>query len=260
MELSELSSSEFYQNINNNVPKPLVKKYLKKLNRGIKKDIPVQHLVGYSYFFGNKFLVNKNVLIPRNETEELVEHTLIFYDMYFSSLSKVKVLDLATGSGCIGITLAMEIPNAIVKASDISRKALNVARKNAYLNNASIDFIKSNWFENINGKFDIIIANPPYLTTDEEIGVTVDKEPKISLYGGDNGLMHYQTIIENIKPYLNERALVGFEHGIGHSNELRELILKYFPNANITQFNDLNNRPRFTFFGIGGILKWVKIL
>lgn len=254
LELSGFSNAEFYANINKEADSKFIKLYKKNLNKYLIKNIPVQHLVGFSYFYGEKFIVNKNVLIPRYETEELVENTVLFSDIYFGKENKIKILDLATGSGCIGITLAKEIKFSDVTASDISSKALKVARKNALKLNADVKFIKSNWFNKLTGKFDIIISNPPYLFNDELIGDTVSVEPKLALYGGNNGLKFYNEILKDIRPFLNDKALVGFEHGVYHNSDLLDLIEKYFPEAKVIQLNDLNGRPRMTFFGIGGVL------
>ncbi|HCB66978.1 MAG TPA: protein-(glutamine-N5) methyltransferase, release factor-specific, partial [Acholeplasmataceae bacterium] len=129
MELSKQTASEFFLNFKKNVDETLQKKYLDALDQYLIHNIPVQHLIGHSYFFGYAFKVNEDVLIPRAETEQLVGHVLYYIDTYFPN-QKVNLLDLGTGSGCIGLTLALEEKSLHVTISDISEKALKIASFN----------------------------------------------------------------------------------------------------------------------------------
>ena len=161
--------------------------YLKKyyngnINEAIKlleSGIPVQYIVGNVDFYGYNFLVNKNVLIPRFETEELVDRTIKYVQKYFDS--SVKIVDLGCGSGCISITLSKEL-GITVDAVDISSDALDVARENCVKNNASVNFYLGNMLEPLHDKYDVIISNPPYISYDEEIDEIVKKMSLVLLY------------------------------------------------------------------------------
>jgi release factor glutamine methyltransferase len=252
-EVSGYSAGEMFLRQNEQIDENILLAIDKKVNDFILKQIPIAHLLGYAYFYGRKFKVNEDVLIPRYETEELVEHVLFYYDAYFGKRT-VKCLDLGTGSGAIAITLALEESNIIQTASDISESALKIAEDNAENLEANVNFIVSDWWQNITGKFDIVVANPPYLTKGEEIGVTVDKEPELALYGGDNGLKFYEAILKDANNYLNEYGLLAFEHGYQHHEALNKLIYQYFPHANVINKYDLQGKQRFTFIGLGGVL------
>ena len=162
-----------------------LEKYLpeNKLKEGIERlqnGEPVQYIVGNVNFYGNEIKVNKNVLIPRFETEELVEYTISYIKKMFKE--KINIIDLGTGSGCIAITLKKKI-NSNVSAIDISKEALEVARENAKKNKVEINFIQNDMLDNINNKFDVIISNPPYISKNEEIHDIVRKnEPSLALY------------------------------------------------------------------------------
>ena len=180
---------------------------LVKVSKNIEEDYkkllegyPIQYLIGYVDFYGYKIYVNENVLIPRYETEYLVQKTINYSKKIFND--KLDILDLGTGSGAISIVLGREL-NSIVTGVDISEDALNVAKKNAIENKVSINFIKSNMLDSVEGKYDIVVSNPPYIDIDEKIMDSVKKyEPHLALYAKDNGLYFYKNILSNIKPYL----------------------------------------------------------
>lgn len=176
------------------LPKNKLKRGLKKLEKGI----PVQYIVGNVSFYGYKINVNKNVLIPRFETEELVENTLKLINKYYTG--NIKVLDIGTGSGCISIALKKENDNLDITSTDISKKALKVAKKNAKENNVDIKFINTNLYDGINDKFDVVISNPPYISKDEEImDIVYKNEPHQALFADNKGLYYYEEILKNIK-------------------------------------------------------------
>lgn len=251
VELSNLSSNEFYLNYKNEVPAELVEKFESLINRYIYNNEPIQHLLGYSYFYGYKLKVNEDVLIPRAETEQLVEHVLNLYDTYFAE-DEVSVLDLGTGSGCIAIALALEEEKMKVDAIDISEKALIVAEFNRKALNANVSFKQSSWFSNIDKKYDIIVANPPYIPNYEDVDSIVKKEPNIALYGGTDGLDTYRIILKEAKKHLKDKAIIAFEHGYQHKKEMHNIAKTYFPEALIIQEQDLAHKDRFTFVCIGG--------
>lgn len=210
----------------------------------LKEGYPIQYLIGYVNFYGLNIKVNENVLIPRYETEFLVEKTINYSKMFNN---KVKILDIGTGSGAIAIALSKKI-NCDVDAVDISNEALNVASINAIDNNSNINFIQSDLFKNINNKYDIIISNPPYIGEDEKIMDSVDKyEPHLALYAKDNGLYFYKRILEDAKNYLNDKFIIAFEIGCLQANSIMQIAQNYFSNANIIVEKDLSGKDRYLF-------------
>ena len=227
-----------------------LKKYLDKdkLEEGLeqlKQGIPVQYIVGNIDFYGNTINVNKNVLIPRFETELLVDKTIKYIKTNFKH--HVDILDIATGSGCIAITLKKEI-DSTVDASDISESALKVAQENALNNKVDINFINSDVLTNITKRYDIIISNPPYLTKEDDImDIVKNNEPEIALYAKDNGLYYYDVILKNIKNNLKDKYLIAFEIGYTQGEDIKNIALKYLDNINVKIEKDYSNKDRFVF-------------
>ena len=227
-----------------------LKKYLKDktLDEGIEllnKGIPVQYIVGNVDFYGYNFKVNENVLIPRFETEELVEKTIKYINKYLNK--KVDLLDLGTGSGCIAITLKKEL-DCNVDAVDISPKALEIAKLNAKNNNVDITFYEGDMLSPINKKYDVIISNPPYIAYNEEImEIVKNNEPHTALYAEDNGLKYYKDIISNANKYLKEKSIIAFEIGEKQGKLILEYAKNYFKDSIITVEKDMQNRDRFVF-------------
>ena len=198
--------------------KNLVEKALKRRLKGE----PIQKIFKRAYFCDYQFFVNKNVLCPRPETELLVEECLKFAN------SKSKVLDLCTGSGAIAISLQKKLGTEVA-GSDISPKALYVAKKNAKALGAKVKFIKSDMFENIKSKFDIIVSNPPYIPSrdieslDREVK---NYDPRISLDGGETGLDFYKIIAKNAKAHLTGNGKVLLEVGKGQAKKVKNMLEK----------------------------------
>ena len=195
--------------------------YLEKLIKGI----PLQHITNTQEFMKMNFYVNGDVLIPRPDTEVLVEEVI--------KLSKEKrnpsILDLCTGSGAIAVSIAKYLPNAKIYASDISKKALEVAKINAENNDVAdrIKFIKSDLFEKLEGmKFDIIVSNPPYIKTSviKTLDEEVQKEPIIALDGGKDGLKFYRQIVEEAYSHLKYESYLCFEIGYDQKEEVTQII------------------------------------
>ena len=227
--------------------------YLKKYYKGdinealnrLDNGEPVQYIVGEVDFYGNILKVNKNVLIPRFETEELVSETIKLIKENFNN--KVDILDIGTGSGAISISLKKEI-NSNITATDISKEALEVAKENAILNNVNINFVNTNIYEGINNKFDVIISNPPYISYNEEImDIVKNNEPNIALYADNNGLYFYEEILKNINSILKEKYLIAFEIGETQFESIKKFKEKYLPKANITLKKDMQGRNRMVF-------------
>ena len=192
---------------NNNLPLFKLDEYIDELIKGR----PVQYIVGDVDFCGNRIMVNESVLIPRFETELLVDKTIKYINKLFRK--QIKILDVGTGSGCIAITLAKET-NSKVSACDISLEALLVAKKNAKENKVAINFVYSDLFSNIKDKFDVIISNPPYIAYDEEImDIVLNNEPKIALYADNNGLACYEEMVREIENYVEDNCLIAQESG-----------------------------------------------
>ena len=217
-----------------------------KLEENIKRlenGEPVQYIVGNVDFYGLTFNVDKRVLIPRFETEGLIEKVLKLIDK-----DNLKILDIGTGSGCIAITLKHELKNSIVDACDISKDALEVAKSNAKLNNTDINFIQSDLFSNIHDKYDLIISNPPYIAYDEEIDEIVkNNEPHLALYADDKGTYLYKEIFKDALNYLNDKYILAFEIGYMQGDILVHEAQKYFKDANIYTEKDLAGKDRYLF-------------
>ena len=249
LELSGMNGATFFANLNTDIPKELEEKFNDAINKYINDKIPVQHIIGYSYFYGYKMKVCDKVLIPRPETEELVSYVMQTYDMVFDGLD-VDVVDIGTGSGAIAIALAKEEPHFNVKASDISSEALEVAKENASLNEANVEFLQGdmlNPFIERGYKFDVLVSNPPYIPDDEYVeDIVKNNEPHVALFGGVDGMHFYDIILSNAKKILKEKNIILFEHSHSKKQEMLALANKYFPNAKSEVIKDLNGKDRFT--------------
>ena len=199
-----------------------------KLEDGLKRlesGEPVQYIVGNMDFYGFNFDIDSRVLIPRFETEELVEKTINYLKDYKQDLC---IIDLGTGSGCIAITLKKLLPSSNVTSVDLSTDALEVAKGNAKKLGADINFIQSDMLSNVTGKFDCIISNPPYIAYDEEImEVVKNNEPHMALYADNNGLYFYEEILKNCSKFLNDKFLIAFEMGQTQGEAIKDLAHKY---------------------------------
>ena len=251
MHYADISVQELYLRLDQEVDVDLIEQFNQGLGLYINEKQPLQYITGKQAFYGHEFYVNEDVLIPRWETEELVERLIIYIDITFSD-KKLDILDIGTGSGCIAVTLAKETSNSNVVATDISEKALKIAQKNNEKLETNVKFLVGDLFEPVkNMRFDLIVSNPPYIPNGEAIGPTVIHEPEVALYGGNKGLDFYERIIRKSKNYINPHGLIAFEHAYNTKAELAELALKYYPNAKVTQFQDLSKRDRFTFIEVG---------
>ena len=206
---------------------------------------PVQYIIGNVNFYGNEFIVNKNVLIPRFETELLVEKTIKYIKDKFNKT--IDILDIGTGSGCIAITLAKnDLGN--VDGVDISNKVLEVAKKNSEINGTNVNFFISDIFSNVNKKYDVIISNPPYISYDEDImDIVKNNEPHSALYAANNGLYFYDKILNECKNYLNDNFIIAFEIGCLQGNSIKKIVYSYLNNVDVKIEKDYSNRDRFIF-------------
>ena len=215
------------------------------------KHIPLAYIFGKTNFYGYDLEVNQDVLIPRLDTEILIEKVK---NDIISRQKDVTVLDIGTGSGAIAIVLQKET-GANVTAVDVSPKALEVAKRNAEKNNAEIKFIHSNVFENVAGKFDFIVSNPPYIETEVVKGLekeVVDNEPILALDGGEDGLDFYREIVEKAPNFLNEGGKLYFEIGYNQAEAVSGLMKDKFKNIQV--FKDYGDNDRV----VSGEILWLK--
>lgn len=212
------------------------------------KHIPLAYILKKANFYGYDFIVDENVLIPRQDTEVLVENVIIAVCQLQEDGKKAKVLDIGTGSGAISITVALEA-GVECYSVDVSEKALEVAMQNAKKLNADVKFIKSDVFENIKDlKVDLIVSNPPYIKT----GVIAELEPEVALNepilaldGGDDGLIFYKKIIAEAKYHLNKNGKLYFEIGYDQAQAVKELMQNDFKDINVVK--DYGNNDRVVY-------------
>ena len=236
---------EFNENLALELTEEDEQKYFQLINKHIKDDTPLSHLVGFEYFYDRKFKVTSDVLSPRMETEELVYKVIDYIRK--NNLTNIKVLDLCTGSGIIGITLKKELEEFDVKilASDISSRALTVAKENASSLEADISFVESDLFSNIQDKFDIIVSNPPYIAHDDKKTIkenVLNYDPHLALFAGEEGMYFYRNIIEKSRSYLNEKGIMFFE--IGYDQKEKIITLGENNKFETVVYKDINGRDR----------------
>lgn len=211
----------------------------------IKNGYPLQYITNNQEFMKLNFYVDDNVLIPQPDTEVLVEEVIKICKTKYKD-KQIKVLDLCTGSGAIAISIKKYLENIQILATDVSSNALEVAKKNARLNNVEIKFIESNMFEKINSKYDIIVSNPPYI--EKEILKTLSKdvqcEPIIALDGGTDGLSFYREISQNSYKYLKNNGYLALEIGYNQKNSVIDILKKENKYKDIKCIKDLENNDR----------------
>ena len=212
---------------------------------------PIQYIKGVENFFGRDFKVNEDVLIPRYETEELVENILYRIDDYFAEYQSITLCDVGTGSGAIATSLALEEPRLKVFATDISLKAVTVAKDNAKNLGANIEFMVGDMLEPLlenEIKVDIFVSNPPYIPQEQEIEAMVkDNEPHVALFGGNDRIYFYRKIFQGVEPLLQERALLAFEMGFDQRELMEAALQEYFPNDPHEIIKDINGKDRMLF-------------
>lgn len=236
---------EFNENLALELTEEYEQKYFQLINKHIKDDTPLSHLVGFEYFYDRKFKVTSDVLSPRMETEELVYKVIDYIRK--NNLTNIKILDLCTGSGIIGITLKKELEEFDVKilASDISSRSLTVAKENASSLKADISFVESDLFSNIQDKFDIIVSNPPYIAHDDKKTIkenVLNYDPHLALFADEEGMYFYRNIIEKSRPYLNEKGIMFFE--IGYDQKEKIITLGENNKFETVVYKDINGRDR----------------
>ena len=212
------------------------KEFVEEIYKKLAAHIPAQYIIGHAEFFGMQLKVDERVLIPRPETEELVE--LILAENPETNLS---VLDIGTGSGAIALALAKNRPDWSVIAADISQDALDLSVENAHAQNLNLSFIKSDCFSEISAKYDIIVSNPPYISREdqEEVGLNVlHSEPHLALFADEDGLAIYRRIAEDSMYYLNDGGKIYLEIGYKQGQSVPALFIKNYPEKRVRTLKD----------------------
>lgn len=215
-----IDRSFYYMHMEDDLTEEQISEYEIALKKRA-EHIPLQYIVGETEFMGLKFKVNSSVLIPRQDTETLVEEALKTVKPGMS------VLDLCTGSGCIIVSIMHNVPDLEGYAIDISKQALNVAKENAKLNGVSVNFERSDLLDNVTDKFDVIVSNPPYIPTGEIVKLMPEVcsfEPMEALDGKEDGLYFYRKIVSSCKEYLKEHGQILFEIGYDQGEAVRNLL------------------------------------
>ena len=219
-----------------------IKDAIKRLNAGE----PVQYIVGNVDFYGYELDVNKNVLIPRRETEELVEEVI----KRSKNFNNPTLIDVGTGSGAIAISLSKEL-NCHIYASDISGAALKVAKKNICKTSSNVTLYKGNMLKPYiknDIKVDILVSNPPYIDKTEKIeDIVKNNEPHLALYAKNKGLEFYESILKDVSKILNDKFLIAFEIGQEQGEMVKKIALKYLSNIKVEIKKDLSLKNRFVF-------------
>ena len=218
------------------------RQFVEDIYRKLANHIPAQYIIGLAEFFGMQLKVDERVLIPRPETEELVE--LILAE---NPKENLKVLDIGTGSGAIALALAKNRPDWTITASDISQDALDLASKNAEFQNLNIFLKKSDCFSEISSKYDIIVSNPPYISRrdESEVGLNVlHSEPHLALFADEDGLAIYRRIAEEAKDYLNDGGKIYLEIGYKQGQSVPALFKENFPEKRVRTLKDQFGQDR----------------
>ncbi|QRG86991.1 peptide chain release factor N(5)-glutamine methyltransferase [Bulleidia sp. zg-1006] len=250
VELSQRERYDLYLHFEEESPQDLEKEFCAGMERILKGE-PMAHVLGYSWFYGYKILVNRDVLIPRYETEELCANILNRMDTFFSNAEKIDIADVGTGSGAIAITLCREEEKCVMRASDISSEAVDIAKKNAQLNEATIEFLVGNMLDPLLEKgiqLDVLVCNPPYIPQAEEMeSSVVDYEPHVALFGGKDGLKYYREVFMNAHRILKEKAFMAFEMGWNQREAMTKLIKEILPEDRFEFLKDINGKDRMLF-------------
>ena len=250
VELSQQERYNLYANFREEMPEDLRNSFETGMARILKQE-PMAHVLGYSWFYGYKFIVNEDVLIPRPETEELCANILARMDQYFSKNETIHCVDVGTGSGAIAITLCKEEPHVHMMATDISQEALVTARKNAQMNEADVQFMAGDMLQPLiekNIRVDVLVCNPPYIPQEEKMEKSVvDFEPHVALFGGEDGLKFYREIFADCQKVLKDKAFMAFEMGWDQRERMSQLVEKALPGWKHEILKDMNGKDRMLF-------------
>ncbi|WP_188383114.1 peptide chain release factor N(5)-glutamine methyltransferase [Ornithinibacillus halotolerans] len=244
-----VNRTQYFAQMREDIPREVIERFQEDIMNHVETGVPVQHLIGYEEFYGRKFFVNNHVLIPRQETEELVQRII-------SQTAKdipVTIVDVGTGSGIIATTLALEIPHATVYATDISQEALRTAERNANNLQARVTFLQGDFLAPVIAEqiqADMVVSNPPYISEAErpELSDTVvNFDPELALFAKDNGLAAYKQIVKQLHHVMKPGGLVAFEIGYLQGEDVKQIINEEFPYVTVTVEKDMNGKDRMVF-------------
>jgi release factor glutamine methyltransferase len=249
----KMTRAQLFVHLRDEMEERTKRAFMDDLQKHVHEHVPVQYLIGYEEFYGRSFLVNKEVLIPRPETEELVEGVLARVKRLFSEKERIDVVDVGTGSGAIAITLALEHKALRVSTVDISHESIKVAQENANRLGAEVEFICGDLLQPFiekGRKVDVVVSNPPYIPESDIafLSPTVkNHEPLRALAGGKDGLDFYRRFMDELPLVLNERALVAFEVGVGQAEAVAHLLRETFSGATVEIVYDINGKDRMVY-------------
>jgi len=230
--------------------KLLKEKYPKNIEEVLRKidnNYPIQYLIGNVSFYGYTIMVNENCLIPRYETEGLVEKLLSIINSKKIKKDNLNIIDVGTGSGCIAICLAKEL-DIPVSALDINPKSIEIAKENALLNKVDVTFIESDIRKfNPDKKYNILVSNPPYVDINEEVDPAIKYEPSIAIYSQNRGTKDLEDIIRKSKTILDNKNIIALEMGASQGEYLKEIASEVYPKGKTYIYKDLSNRDRYFF-------------
>lgn len=241
-----IKKERYISNTDYELLKKLYPDNMEEIIKKINNDYPIQYLIGDVDFYGYTIKVDKRALIPRFETEGLVDNLIKIIKNQIN-YHPLKILEIGTGSGCIAITLAKEL-NTTVDALDISKDAIDLASTNAVLNNANVNFALGD-IKNctINKKYNILVSNPPYVKYDEPVDPATKYEPQNALFANHNGLEFYEIILKRSKEFLDKRNIIAFEIGCTQGQDITNIARLYYPQAYIQLKKDLAGKDRYIY-------------
>ena len=244
-EIIKKNPLELLNYLEEKIPKEQEELYRKAI-LALENGQPLQYVIGYVNFYGYKYEIDNRVLIPRYETEQLVEQTIEYVKEFFKE--PIDIVDLGCGSGVIGLTLEKKISPKSVDLIDISKEALEITHKNCGNLKSSANIIQNDFLVGINKKYDLIISNPPYIKTTEEIEEIVkNNEPEIALYAGEDGLDCYKKILKECQKNMKYKCLIAFEIGYTQAESIKQIAYQYLNDIKVIIKKDLSGKDRMLF-------------
>ncbi|MGX1982183.1 release factor glutamine methyltransferase [Thermolongibacillus altinsuensis] len=249
----QMTRAQFFSSLREPIDESVKERLMEDAKKHALMHVPIQYLIGYEYFYGRRFFVNEDVLIPRPETEELVAEVLKQINNMFSDHKDIEVVDVGTGSGAIAVTLALENRSLRVSAIDIASSSLEVAKQNARQLGAHVEFIEGDLLQPLikaGRKVDVVVSNPPYIPEIDIASlspVVKEHEPLRALVGGKDGLHFYRRFMEELPKVLRSRGLVAFEIGADQGEAVASMLKATFPDAKVEVVHDINGKERMVF-------------
>jgi release factor glutamine methyltransferase len=254
----QMTRAQFFASLREPIDESVKERLMEDAKKHALLHVPIQYLIGYEHFYGRRFFVNEDVLIPRPETEELVAEVLKRINHMFSNRDDIDVVDVGTGSGAIAVTLALENRSLRVKAIDIASSSLKVAERNAEQLGANVEFMLGDLLEPLiqtGRKVDVVVSNPPYIPETEiaSLSPIVKKhEPLRALVGGADGLHFYRRFMQELPKVIRPHALIAFEIGADQGKAVANMLKATFPAAKIEVVHDINGKERMAFAELNG--------